>query len=692
MIAETNTTESEPIPSLPDPKQGCPTGTAGINSGLVRVVIENVAPAVNNGEFPIKRVVGETVEVQADIFADGHDILGACVKYRHQEQPDWLEAPLRSEVNDVWRGSFTVERLGIYFYTVEAWVNRFRSWRLDLEKKFVARMDVSVELQSGRPFFEAAAHRATGPEADELRSLVESLAVTDRVPLEGKVMLALSSRAAELVDTWSERLNPARYTQELRVTVDPVRARFSAWYELFPRSCASSPGKHGTLKNCAEWLPQIAERGFDIVYLPPVHPIGCSFRKGRNNALAAGPGDPGSPWAIGSAAGGHKAVHPELGTITDFEQLVQKANALGIQIALDIAFQCSPDHPYVREHPEWFRHRPDGSIQYAENPPKKYQDIYPLNFECEEWPELWQELKSIFDFWIKRGVRVFRVDNPHTKPFRFWRWCLGELKSAHPDLIFLSEAFTRPKVMYHLAKLGFTQSYNYFPWRNTKQELTRYFTELTQTNVREFFRPNLWPNTPDILTQYLQYGGRAAFMSRLILAATLGASYGIYGPPFEACESQPREPGSEEYFNSDKYEIRHWDPVQLAPLRDLVTRVNAIRRQHRALQSNESLVFHHVDNEQLIAYSKHSQDHSDVILTVVNLDPHHTHRGWVRLDARAWGFSPRGSYQVHELLTNERYIWSGKDNFVELNPVFVPGHIFLLRRYVRTEHDFDYFA
>jgi starch synthase (maltosyl-transferring) len=495
----------------------------------------------------------------------------------------------------------------------------------------------------------------------------------------------------DLAARYPDRRRSSTYARELRVVVDPVLARFGAWYELFPRSCASEPGRHGTFKDCEALLPDIAAMGFDILYLPPIHPIGRAFRKGPNNQPQASPDDPGSPWAIGNETGGHKAIHADLGTLADFRRLVRKAEALGIRVALDIAFQCSPDHPYVKSHPEWFRHRPDGSIQYAENPPKKYQDIYPLDFETDDWRGLWQELKSVFDYWVQQGVTVFRVDNPHTKAFPFWEWCLGELKARHPELIFLSEAFTRPRLLENLAKLGFTQSYNYFPWRNSKEELTAYFTELTHGPTREYLRANLWPNTPDILTQYLQHGGRPAFMIRFILAATLGASYGIYGPAFELCVHQAREPGSEEYLDSEKYQIQTWNRTAPESLRELITRINRIRRENVALQSDGSLRFLEVDNAQLLAYCKRDDASGNLVVVVVNLDPHHTHQGWITLPLHDFGLGPHQNYQMHELLTDSYFLWSGARNFVELNPRFVPAHIFRLRRHVRSEQDFDYF-
>jgi starch synthase (maltosyl-transferring) len=481
------------------------------------------------------------------------------------------------------------------------------------------------------------------------------------------------------------------YEKELQVVVDRQRAGFSTWYEMFPRSCSNQPGKHGTLRDCEARLPYVAGMGFDVLYLPPIHPIGETHRKGKNNNPLAGPDDVGSPWAIGSKEGGHVAVHPELGTLEDFRRLVAKAREYSMEIAMDIAFQCSPDHPYVKKHPEWFRWRPDKSVQYAENPPKKYEDIYPFDFETERWQELWAELRDVLYFWLDQGVRVFRVDNPHTKPFGFWEWIIAQVKEKHPEVIFLSEAFTRPKVMYQLAKLGFSQSYTYFAWRNTKWELTRYFSELYQSDVREYFRANLWPNTPDILTEYLQMGGRPAFMARLVLAATLGANYGIYGPAFELCENRPRQLGGEEYLDSEKYEIRRWDLDRPESLKEVIARVNKIRRENQALQSDWNLRFHQVDNEKLIAYSKHTADLSNIVLVVVNLDPHHTHGAWLDLDLDSLGIQPQQSYQVHDLLGDARFLWYGSKNYVELDPKVVPAHIFRLRRRIRTERDFDYF-
>ena len=526
--------------------------------GKVRVMIEGVKPEIDGGRFPIKRVVGEEVAVEADIFVDGHDLLSAVLLYRREEDPQWWETPMEFLVNDRWRGKFQVSQLGHYRYTVMGWVDGFKSWRQGLSKKVQAGQEVAVDLLGGAALIAQASQRATGPDAGTLQEWADTLEDSS-IPLLSRVELALSEEVASLVARYPDRQLASTYARELAVVVDRERARFSAWYEMFPRSCSPRPGQPGTFNDCEARLPYIAEMGFDVLYWPPIHPSGVTQRKGKNNSVTPTPDDTGVPWAIGGKEGGHKSVHPQLGTLEDFRNFVARAKEYGIDVALDIAFQCSPDHPYVREHPEWFRKRPDGAIQYAENPPKKYEDIYPFDFETEDWPALWEELKSIFMFWAQQGVHIFRVDNPHTKAFPFWEWCIAEVKKIYPEAIFLSEAFTRPKVMYRLAKLGFTQSYTYFAWRNTKLDLTQYFTELTRTEVREFFRPNPWPNTPDILTEYLQTGGRPAFIARLVLAATLGASYGIYGPAFELCESRPREPGSEEYLDSEKYQVRHWD-------------------------------------------------------------------------------------------------------------------------------------
>jgi starch synthase (maltosyl-transferring) len=564
-------------------------------------------------------------------------------------------------------------------------VDRFASWRRDFRKKVDARTNDQVDLLAGAEIVESAIRRARGGDARVLRRFAALMR-------EGEDAAGLDDELAEAMARSADRSGAVTYARELEVVVDPERARFSTWYEVFPRSTATVPGRHGTFRDVENRLEYVSRLGFDVLYLAPIHPIGHTNRKGRNNSTTAGQRDPGSPWAIGSGEGGHKAVHPELGTLEDFDHLVQTARSrYGIEVALDVAFQCSPDHPYVKTNPEWFRYRPDGTVQYAENPPKKYEDIYPLDFESEGWSALWDELRSVVEFWMDHGVRIFRVDNPHTKPFPFWEWLIDEIKREDPDVIFLSEAFTRPKVMNRLAKLGFSQSYTYFAWRNTKHELQDYLRELTQTEVREFFRPNLWPNTPDILNEYLQHGGKPAFMARLVLAATLGASYGIYGPAFELQEHEALRPGSEEYLNSEKYEIRRWDLDRGDSLAPFVARVNRIRKQNPALQSNERLWFLPIDNEQLIAYTKFTEDRANVIVVVVNLDPRHVQSGWVGLPLEELGIDPEGSYQVHDLLTEARFLWEGEHNFVELDPAVVPAHVLRIRHRIRREHDFEYF-
>ena len=657
--------------------------------GRYRVIIEAVKPEVDGGRFAIKRTLGEKVVVEADVFADGHDALSCLLLYRRDGESQWKEAPMDFLVNDRWRGEFSVTELGQYRYTVQAWVDHFKSWRQGLLKKVDAGQDVSIDLLTGAELVEEASHRATGSDGKKLKAVAISLGASE--DSSDRVRIAVGDELSELMARHPDRKLAMTYERELVVMVDRPKARFSAWYEMFPRSGSPKPGHHGTFKDCEGRLAYIASMGFDVLYFPPIHPIGQTHRKGKNNVPGTGPDEPGSPWAIGSAEGGHKAVHPQLGSLEDFRRLVDKAEKHGMEIAIDLAFQCTPDHPYVKEHPEWFRWRPDKTVQYAENPPKKYEDIYPLNFETKKWQELWNELKGVVLFWIEQGVRIFRVDNPHTKPFHFWEWLIGEVKQDHPEVIFLAEAFTRPKVMYQLAKLGFTQSYTYFAWRNTKWELAEYFTELTQTEVREYFRPNLWPNTPDILTEYLQMEGRPAFMVRLVLAATLGANYGIYGPAFELYENRPKEPGSEEYLDSEKYEIKNWDITSPGSLADFIGRVNRIRRENPALQGDWGLLFHPTDNDQLTCYSKQTEDLSNIIVIVVNLDPHHKHSGWLELPLETLGIDPRQPFQVHDLLNDARYLWQGNRNYVELDPRVVPAHIFRLRRRIRTEHDFDYF-
>lgn len=649
-------------------------------------MIESVDPEIDGGRFPIKRIIGDTVRVEADVFADGHDHVSARLLFRCCDVPEWTAVPMEALGNDRWRAEFPVARVGGYVYTVTGTIDHFDTWRSDLEKRIAAEQEIGVDLLNGAALVEEAAERAGRDDADALRRRAAHLRGENR---EAAQKAALDPALAELMARYPDPALETRYEHELRVTVDREKARYSAWYELFPRS--TGPGRHGTFRDVEARLDYVAGLGFDVLYLPPIHPIGRSFRKGKNNSPTAEPGDAGSPWAIGAVEGGHTAIHPELGTLADFRRLLRAAGEKGLELALDIAFQCSPDHPWVREHPEWFKHRADGSIQYAENPPKKYQDIYPLDFESRDWPALWDALRDVFLFWAEQGVRIFRVDNPHTKAFAFWEWAIAEVKREYPDALFLSEAFTRPRVMQRLAKLGFSQSYTYFTWRNTKPELTEYFTELTQTRVREYLRPNLWPNTPDILPELLQIGGRGAFLARLVLAATLGPSYGIYGPAFELQEHEPVRPGAEEYRNSEKYEIREWDLEDPESLAGTVATVNRARRENAALHANHELCFHGTDNPNLIAYSKASVDGSNVVLAVVNLDAFHTQAGWVELDLGRMGIGEGDSFEVVDQLTGKRFLWQGARNFVELSPERMPAHVFRVLRRVRSEKDFDYY-
>ncbi|MBW3667056.1 MAG: alpha-1,4-glucan--maltose-1-phosphate maltosyltransferase [Actinobacteria bacterium] len=639
-----------------------------------RVVIESVAPRVDAGLFPAKCPLGDAVSVEADIFADGHDAITAVMRHRRKGRRSWLENGMVPLGNDRWRAEFRPDSLGIWQFEVEGWVDHFKSWREGLVKKHEAGVEAEVDLLIGSGLVEKASTRAKGKEAKKLASLASDLA-DEKKTLAKRVEIGLSADLLELMTDHPDR-SASTTSDRYQVVVDREKAVFSTWYELFPRSWSESPGEHGTFADVEAHLPYVAGMGFDVLYLPPIHPIGTTHRKGPNNTLGGGPDDPGVPWAIGSADGGHTAIKRELGTIEDFRSLRDAAGEHGLELALDIAFQCSPDHPWTREHPEWFKHRPDGTIQYAENPPKKYQDIYPLDFETSDPEGLWTALKGVFDHWIDEGIRIFRVDNPHTKSFPFWEWLLSELRREHPDVILLSEAFTRPKVMHRLAKLGFNQSYTYFAWRNTRNELMEYTRDLAE--VAHFFRPSFWPNTPDILTEQLQTGGRPAFITRYVLAATLSSNCGIYGPAYELMENAPIQPGSEEYLDSEKYQIRKWDlddPDSLAPV---ITQVNQARRAHPALQRNRNLVFHHSENDRLLCYSKHEGD--DIVLMVVNLDPGHAQSGWVHLDTWPLGLDPSQEFQVRDLLTERAYSWKGSSNYVELDPAGIPAHVFSVRR------------
>jgi len=647
------------------------------SAGRVRPVVEGVRPVVDAGRWPAKATIGELVLVSADVFTDGHDDLACTVRYRHDEDPTWSTHPMRPLGNDRWSGQFPVDRLGCYSFSIRATVDRFGTWRRELLVKANAGQAIVVELQVGAALVADTTARASRADRAVLLELAQGLQAASEAAARGDpepgLDLATAPALVELMARWSDPAWAAN-SDTYVLSVDPPKARFSAWYEMFPRSASSDPSRPGSLADVEARLPYVAGMGFDILYLPPIHPIGRTNRKGREGDPGGGSDDPGSPWAIGSATGGHTAIHPDLGTFEDFDRLVRTAARTGIDVALDLGFQCSPDHPWITEHPDWFRRLPDGSIRYAENPPKRYEDVYPFDFDTATWRELWAALYEVVEFWIGHGIGIFRVDNPHTKPMRFWEWLIPSIKADHPEVLFLSEAFTRPRVMEHLAKVGFSQSYTYFTWRNTKWELESYMTELTQSAMSDYFRPNLWPNTPDILHDTLQHGGRGAFVTRLVLAATLSSNYGIYGPAFELQEHEPRSPGSEEYLHSEKYEVRQWDlgpPDSLAPL---ITRVNAARRAHPALQQNRTLCFHHVDNDQLIAYTKTASG-PDVVLVVVNLDPLHNQSGWVHLDLDLLGIDPGRPYRVHDLLTGARFEWCGPRNFVALDPA-TPAHLF----------------
>ena len=651
-----------------------------------RVVIEAVTPQVDGGRYPVKRVIDEPVVIEADVFGDGHDAIGALLRSRKTGSRRWQETRMTSAGNDRWRAELTPDSLGVWQFEIEGWQDHFATWLEGLGKKVAAEQDISVDLLIGTEMVAAASTRARGKSARLLRKHAATLGDVG-LDLAERLEVAFSEELTEGMDSTPERSQATR-SRRFEMIVDRELAGFSTWYELFPRSWSVGAGRHGAFADVAKQLSYVAELGFDVLYLPPIHPIGTTFRKGANNALESGPDDPGVPWAIGSTEGGHTAIHPELGTIEDFRALRDGAAAQGIEIALDVAFQCSPDHPWVTEHPEWFRHRPDGSIQYAENPPKKYQDIFPLDFETSDPKGLWLALKDVFDHWIGEGIKIFRVDNPHTKAFAFWEWVIAEIRREHPEVILLSEAFTRPKVMHHLAKIGFTQSYTYFAWRNTRQELMEYMSDLAA--VEDFFRPNFWPNTPDILTQQLQTGGRAMFISRYVLAATLSSNCGIYGPAYELMEHKPLSSRSEEYRNSEKYQIRQWDLDASGSIAPVISRVNKARREHPALQRTHNLTFHATDNDRLICYSKRAV--ADLILVVVNLDPDYEQAGFVDLDIDALGVDPTHQYQVHDLLTDRRYLWQGTRNYVQLDPAGIPAHVFAVRKRVRSEQSYDHFV
>ncbi|MBS1488751.1 MAG: alpha-1,4-glucan--maltose-1-phosphate maltosyltransferase [Bacteroidetes bacterium] len=639
-----------------------------MQNGQQRVIIENIQPQVDNGIYPAKRTVGERVDVTASIFGDGHDHIRASVLYKPEKNGSLTEVAMVPTGNDEWRASFYVDKKGSYFFSIQAWVDHLETWYDGFKKKVAARVDVKVELMEG-----AAMLKKLGTKKAGLLFSVTRLEDKDHYATAVEYVLSDEFEKIVLDNPLKEIVTSSG--AELEVIVESRKANFSTWYEFFPRSSALHAGRHGTFHDCQKLLPRISSMGFDVIYFPPIHPIGEVNRKGKNNNVRAAAGEPGSPWAIGSREGGHKSILPALGTMADFKKLIDEAAKLGMDIAMDIAFQCAPDHPYVKEHPQWFKQRPDGSIQYAENPPKKYQDIYPFNFETEDWQALWQELLSVFLFWMEQGIKIFRVDNPHTKPIPFWQWVIAEVHRKKPDVIFLSEAFTRPKIMASLAKVGFTQSYTYFTWRVNKAEITEYVNELVNGPSRNFFRPNFWPNTPDILPYHLQHQGENSFIARYALAATLSSNTGVYGPSYEFYENTPIE-GKEEYFDSEKYEVRHYDWKKTNRMTDIMTMINQCRKENAALQSTWNIQFCAVGNEQLIAYLKATDDLSNIILVVVNLDPNQIQSGYIQLPKDKLKLSEKINVKLHDRMTDEHYTWTQEWNFVEINPHKMPFHLF----------------
>ncbi len=644
-----------------------------LNLDTHTTVIENVYPELDGGRFPVKRVIDDIFKVWADIVKPGHNEILAMIKFRLKGEKRWNEVAMSYYDNDRWTGSFILDSLGTYEYTIEAWTDNFNTLAKGLQRWVDAGEDISVDLVDALKIIEKAIDNIKGNEKTELISVLDRIKNTkDQKEI---IRFLLDQKMASLITRYSERAESVQY-KILEVVVDGEKARFSSWYEMFHRSQGKDPEKSATFKDCEARLGEIKEMGFDVIYLPPIHPIGFTNRKGPNNAPRAGPSDPGSPWAIGSHEGGHDAVHPDLGTIEDFRHFVKRANQMDIEIALDLVFQCSPDHPWVKGHPEWFYYRSDGTIRYAENPPKRYQDTYPINFLNENWKELWQELRRIILFWIDKGVKIFRVDNPHTKPVSFWEWLIREIKRDHPDVMFFSEAFTRPKIMRLLAKAGFTQSYTYFTWKNKKRELEEFLSEFVLSEAAEFYRGNYFTNTPDILHEYLQKGGRPAFKIRLVLAAILSSAYGIYNG-YELCENQAR-PGTEEYLNSEKYQYKEWDWNRPGNIKDFIAKVNQIRRENNALHYTRNLRILRADNDDIFFYGKWTEDKSNIILVAINLNPYEARDSMVHVPINKLGINPWEEYEVKDLVTEDVYRWKGESNYVRLDPHKEPAHILLL--------------
>ena len=640
-----------------------------------RVVIDFVSPKINNGEFFIKRVVNEIINVDAHVIADGHDVIAASVLYKHESASKWQEVRMQPTFNNEWKAALTVEKQGFYTYKVEGWVDYALNWQHGIERKIDDHQQVNSELLEGIAFLKDISKKAIESEKEYLDHLAKIF--SDKKKYDESIKEAASEKLHQIFLKYPAKIL-ANTSDDYKVYVDRLKARFSTWYEFFPRSASEVEGRHGTFKDCERLLPRIANMGFDIVYLPPIHPIGEVNRKGKNNTTTALEGDVGSTWGIGSKFGGHKDIHPQLGSLKDFKSLIKKANDNGLEIAMDFALQAAPDHPWVKEHPEWFKWRPDGTVQYAENPPKKYQDILPIYWESKDFKNLWNECLDTLLYWIDCGIKVFRVDNPHTKPFYFWNWIISEVKQKHPDVIFLAEAFTAPKIMARLAKEGYTQSYTYFTWRNSKHEFIEYMNELTQTELKEYMQPNFWPNTPDINPYHLQGANDSKFIQRYVLAATLSSSIGIYGPVFEQMLSDAL-PGREEYLNSEKFQISHYDWFKENKLTLIISKINQIRRQNQALQQTNNIKFCHIENNNLLAFYKWNQDRSNELLIIISLDPYYAQQGSVQVPLNDLGIHQGHQLQVYDLVTGSSYNWFNEWNFIELHPT-LPFHIFKINK------------
>ncbi|MEP2935324.1 MAG: alpha-1,4-glucan--maltose-1-phosphate maltosyltransferase [Gilvibacter sp.] len=641
-----------------------------------RVIIEQISPFIDGGIHAVKTVVGEQISVAATVITDGHDVIASSLLYKHENERVFKEVRMQSGMNDSWHASFTTSKQGKYEYKIEAWVDYALNWQHGLSRKLEDGQTVTSELLEGVTYLTPLLNESKAAQKKYLTTLIDSF--KNPKLYNEAVKKAVSAELHQIfIDSPAKLLK--NESAILPLYCDRTKARFSTWYEFFPRSASKKEGTHGTFKDCEALLPRISDMGFDVLYFPPVHPIGEVNRKGKNNSTTAASGDVGSPWGIGSAKGGHKEIHPELGSLEDFKSLVKKAKDQGIEIAMDFALQAAPDHPWVKSNPAWFKWRPDGSVQYAENPPKKYQDILPIYFESEDWKNLWDEMLATALFWIEEcGINIFRVDNPHTKPFMFWGWLIAEVKKKHPDVLFLSEAFTRPAIMHQLAKRGFTQSYTYYTWRNSKQELIEYVEELTKTDQRYFFRPNFWPNTPDINPWALQSGNEAIHLQRYFMAATLSSNTGIYGPVFEFMQGDAL-PGKEEYMDSEKYEVRHWDWEAKNKVTTLITRINQARRDHASLQQTNNIEFLEVENEHLLAFYKYDDQGSCETLMVVNLDPHYTQNGWVKLPLDKMGVTAGHQIRVRDVITDSSYLWDKEWNFIELHPA-LPFHLFKISK------------